>query len=99
MSCAECYEFWGNKGKKPVCKKCERHKTKPEILPENYGVLELLNKYGNMIYNGENIDSNGIKFSFDLEYIRESDKALFTRKIIAYFSKVIENQNQKIRSK
>jgi len=97
VDCDTCRKVYKIKGKEPPCDTCVVNKSKPDILPANYMVLEVLNKFGGMIYNGESIDSNGIRLAMELEYIPESKKGLFTRKLIAYFSKIRELQSEELK--
>ena len=99
VSCEDCTKMYELKNKKPPCETCVIHKDRPDVLPSNTPILNLLNSYSGMIYNGESIDSNGIKLVMELEHISEPHKPLFTRKIIAYFSKVRELQNTKLKEK
>ena len=71
----------------------------PIVLLENQLTLNIISRYGGMIYNGESISAKGIELALNLEYISELNKPITTRKVIAYYSKIIELNNEELKRK
>lgn len=74
MTCAECREWRGQKGRETPCTTCELYLLK--VLPESEEIVYLIETYGGTFVKDGNIAPAGIKIAMDIEAI-ENQKRVY----------------------
>lgn len=101
MTCEICTDRHPATGKSEKDLKgydCQTNCPKPKLLPANVETIEVINRFGAMIYNGESVSAYGIEKAMDWAGINPDAYANTANKIVLYYatiSTVIAEQRQK----
>ena len=61
--------------------------------------MDLINKFGTILYNGETISAKGIELALTMESVSKIQQPLYVRKIGAYFGAIRQKQNKNMSSR
>lgn len=69
---------------------------KPTAMVENYPILAIVERYGNLLIDGSGgVSAKGIQMALDSEpWIDEGDKSIYIRKLVAYLTTAIQTQRK-----
>lgn len=89
INCAECIELKAENNNKPDCVACKH----VQILPENYEVVGIIERYSSYFGNGMGgINSSAIQHVLELEEIPMNQRKLYTRKFVVFMNSALQAQ-------
>lgn len=91
MPCKVCIEIKKGRDEIPDCASCI-----PPILEENLSVMYLIEKYFFIFISDGKIQSEGISLALNENWIKETDKASYTNKIIIYVKAFLQAYSEDI---
>ena len=68
------------------------------MLPENIVPYNIITKYNAIIWDRERISAYGIEKALDWSFINRADYSIFSGKIIAYFTEVRHQVDNKTKA-
>ena len=75
---------------------CESNCPIPRIIPENLQVMDIIGRFGSLLYDGETIHAMAIEKVCDWSNIVASDRWFIAQKIAAYYSTIRQQQHAEI---
>ena len=99
MDCESVHPGTGVSFKDKLGYNCNTNCPIPDLLPENMLAMELIWRFGALIYNGETIDAAAINLICDWNAIPKSHRWLLSQKITAYFATLRSESSKELNEK